>query len=694
MLLVLYKYRKFLDSFFLLLLLHQLIMNNLNLPVEITNRIITLVSRATAYQCMVVCKAWFNPAVNNFYNTLNLHKTKGCLMDTDVLLNFQKYRNLVKTLEFGNFRIPKISQDLSKGLTVTRLFSNLPQLSVIDLTNRKDSAVILFALGSSLSRVDVCPHFMKDLQNIKVTIQNDSTVDEQVMAAYYSVCFKSRNSITHMNVYHKQVNHIGYLSNYKKLTHVSIRNIGSNRIVDEERDRLVLSSVLRSCPNLIKLEIFNKPDEAYLRVTKRALLSVLPAPPSSRVNTSVSLYNTKMKSLNLTVASLDTSQMEYIMSYIPIHQLDELTLYLSQHNTIQEWIKDAHAETTALKFVQHLSRTKKLRLQIDSKYSEREELTGDEAFQVNTLLWSVARTLEDNREIDKCHIQLILTDIPSDNPIHPYMHSALLLNKCNLSFDIEILNKTMRLYQRVQYSDFFHQNRKDSLEPTLHSLLDPSSSFLSYWTPDRFIEDITRRLELKVPESKIIKGITFAFINFPHIDYFDIDNNANGDLENIQRVTCSKTGKWFITEIARFSLYKLHLRNASLAAPLIDRISFLLRYIGELVIEDGIVLDKKTRHNRIELDFTRMIHLKDVTFNFPYVLRRYSNTLIQLNVKKNTVCYKSGMKKGKHTFLEVSPLAASIEAGSVITLPRITIVISLSNVEKIKFGTFYDTAFF
>lgn len=657
-------------------------------PIEVIDRIITFVSRKIAYQCMFVCKKWHSQAVVVFYSTLNLDSIKGCVMEKKVQLVFRKHCHLVTTLEFGNYILP---MEKEKGMAIIGLFSTLPQLKVIDLRRRKDSPMILCALKSAL---DACPHSMNNLQNVMVTMLDDQLADEQIMSAYYGVCFKRRHSITHMNVYHKHVDHIGYLRDYQSLTHVIVYNYGPWKSSSYERNRLLFAAVLSVCLNLVKLEIFSRPTQAYLHIKKEGPRSEFPIPPPIERSSTVKMYNKNLKNLFLTAESLDIAQMNYIMSYIPTRKLHDMKLYLAEHNTLQEWIRNSHAKITLKKFIKHICLAKKVRFQIDSKYSETEEPTGDEVFQVNTTLWSIARTIENNRKIDHCQIRLTLTDIHLPHEVHPHMQSATFLNKCGLSFDVAVRNHILSISNRLPYSDFFHQNGKSDWAPVSHEVLKPSSTFLSYWTPERFIEDATKVLLLSVPESELINGITFALVNFPHLEKFDINNNANGDAENVQEVLCSRNCEYYETKTEQFAFYKLHLKNATLTKALIDRISLLVRYINELVLEDGIIYDNNTRYNKIELEFTQMVHVKNVTLNFPYILRRYSNTLVQLNIQDRTLYYKSGIKDGKHAFIEVSPHLVRTEPGSVMVRPRITIMITLPNsVESITFGAFKDLVY-
>ncbi|KAG2207420.1 hypothetical protein INT47_006895 [Mucor saturninus] len=601
---------------------------------------------------------------------------------------FKNHYALVKTLEFGNYVLP---MKYGKGMSLFRLFSNLSQLKVIDLRRRKDAPTILCALKSAL---DDCPRSMRDLQHVIVSTINDPLADEQIKTTYYGVCYKRRQCITHLNVYPKDAIHIGYLRDYPSLTHVYIYNSDAWKVRDEERDRLLFAKVLRMCPNLIELEILNSPTFNYLRADKPGPRSEYPVPTLCESSGPLKMYNPKLRHLRLTLESFDVGQMEYMMTYIPAHRLDGIILHLSQHNTLKEWIKDKRAKSTLTRFIQHVCKSKKFRLQIDTKYSEKEEdPTGEQVLDVNTLLWSnIARTIEESRKVDDCHIKLTLTHNPSSYEVHPYMQSAAFLNKCNLCFDVSVRHHALVIRQCLEYSDFFHQNGADMA--TVHHLMEPTSRLLSYWNPHRFIEDATRVLHLSVPEPYLIQAITFAFVNFPNVVSLEIDTNANGDnIEHCQGISCARVhDAYFENEDGRFGLYKLQLNNAALTGPLIDRIGFLLRYIYELVIHDGIVYDNKVTYNRIKLDFTQMTHLKKVTLNFQYVLQRYSNTLVQIKRGDDVTTYRSFTRNRKHGFVEVSDILVDIEPESGMVKPRITILITFpEGLQSLTFGQFKDT---
>lgn len=658
------------------------------IPSEVIDRIIHQLPRKTVYQCMLVCKNWYNPALTNFYNTFNLEKIKGCVMDKKNQELFKKHHHLVKTLEFGNF---VLTMKYGKGMSIYRLFCNLSQLKMIDLRKRRDAPTILCALKSAL---DDCPRSMRDLRHVMVSTINDPLVDEQIKSAYYGVCYKRRQCITHLNVYPKDAIHIGYLRDYPSLTHLYIYNSESWKVPDEERDRLLFAKVLTICPNLIELEIFNSPTFGYLRPDKKGPRSEYPVPAFGETSRGhVKMYNKNLKKLHLTLESFDVAQMEYIITYIPAQKLGHIVLHLAQHNTLKEWIQDRRAKTTLGRFIQHACKSKKFRIQIDSKYSENEDPAGEQVLDVNALLWSIAHTIEESRKIDHCQIKLTLTQNPSSYEVHPHMQSAAFLNKCNLCFDVSVRNHALIIHHRLEYSDFFHQNGTENMAINNH-LMEPTSLLLSYWNPNRFIEDATKILHLSVPQPYLIQGITFAFINFPNLVSLEIDNNANGDNDkNKQGIICKRIpDAYFENKEGRFGLYKLELNNAALAGPLTDRICYLMQYVSEMIINDGIFYNSEITHNTITLNFTQMTHLKKLTLNFPFILQRYSNTLVQIKTENTTTSYKSITRNRKHTFVEVSPIYIDTEPNSVMVKPRILLVLTLpQSLDSIKFGEFKDT---
>lgn len=149
-----------------------------DLPNEILNEVFTLVSRATIYQCLFVCKAWSMAAIQAYCKEVSItenniaHVQRQLSQQSTMFQRVITYGEVVRKLKILDTTIThrranhQFNQD-----QLAAFFSSLPQLRCIDLVSARNKCYIYMGYLETIFKKEEAGkgEFLKYLEDFQAT---------------------------------------------------------------------------------------------------------------------------------------------------------------------------------------------------------------------------------------------------------------------------------------------------------------------------------------------------------------------------------------------------------------------------------------------------------------------------------------------------------------------------------------------
>lgn len=626
------------------------------LPIELIQNIIRYIPRPTMYQCIFVCKLWSVCAIRSFYHELTVGNTQISYLNS--LLYYEPRINPIKKYgSFVNKLVIKTKGDYNEAegslyfrKRLTKLF---PKLQIIDLSACSNSKDYLYTGLTCEGRVS-------NLKRIKQIIVFKYP-DGPVLSASKGLPnrFDSENHLVYCNLFHKSITHLDisthdinqwtrYLKYFRKLSHLSIHGDVAFKMYYQDCEENLMSVILHDCPKLVSFKLLDSfsfcgsngiqtSESIYLlchmirlkessEFHKRIIAPMIP-PPSSFNITRMESYNINLKELILVLPSIDTSKMEYIISYIPTCQLDIFELTLTRDD-IHNWLNKNSAKSV-VKFARHLSLARNVLFRISDLPIPVHivERTGrDSEYEIN-LLCQFLEALKGSRNIRKSNtkLNLFLDQKPIDKSI---------------SFSFEITNNVDMYFEHgITYKDLISRNGNNL------------SSYFLMKVNDIVLTGKTTKLDIIMTKGEAGEIMQYALANFWNVDHLRIY------IHNLEYPETVYNRKFIIKYERENGLTSVHGRGFSFKYNEIIRVyGGIMSDLNILTLENYLLtngkkikclgnkkrsgfyyVDGKLRQNvkirnHYELDLTCYKHLKQFRLSMPLNLNNQDLILFKFEI--------------------------------------------------------------
>ncbi|KAG2229044.1 hypothetical protein BDF21DRAFT_426799 [Thamnidium elegans] len=258
------------------------------------------------FSCMLVCKRWYRPASQIYYQEIQIKENKLRYLQPSLYENGYWTKRLIMTVDKSNYGM--VNQDSRlEPQEFLLLLSLLPSLQTLDLSC---SAYHNYYMG--MLRDDV----KTDLNSIEEisSLTYHRPYQELHFAVCYNFCKSIQRLVTFANPYsiHNQLHDFTYyLPHFTQLTELSIYN---NRQKD-----LTIFDILNNCKSLT---IFKY--SSYLQIPQRA------------ESQSCSNTNKYLKQIHLNIPTITKSYIQFLIEQSN-YQLESLVLNIQSTN-LYRWI--------------------------------------------------------------------------------------------------------------------------------------------------------------------------------------------------------------------------------------------------------------------------------------------------------------------------------------------------------------------
>lgn len=219
-----------------------------DLPQEILLNVFGHTARHDLGQYFRVCKLWHVIALQEFYRVLLINSG-----------NREKVRTMLRNGSFGGrygvgpliriLKMPALDRD---NYLFGSLVSQLPKLNTITFPH--PYAFHIYA--QAMHNLAEITNYFDKIQQVSITGNSWMTPDQEAMHLYFTVCYKLRHSLRHIQLYYMQQGYnvgnrsglyMNYLTEFTNLTHLAINNCRR----ENGDESLLMFTALNQCPNLI-----------------------------------------------------------------------------------------------------------------------------------------------------------------------------------------------------------------------------------------------------------------------------------------------------------------------------------------------------------------------------------------------------------------------------------------------------------
>lgn len=361
-------------------------MSTCKLPVEILEEIFRLVKKEDEdqlIQCVTVCKAWYEPALRFYYETLVLSGDPRKLLF--------RLSNQPPETNIGIWVKQLLAVCDPEHLSQQGYFQLLSYLPYLNVINVEQSSSRSFHLTWLLNRNDdTC------VKNLDSIIAGANGMNQCEYRIYFACAYSFRLSLKYLelayvgstisNMGGLSGTHISFLKDFKNLTKLSIMNLSYKR-----GDRnLKMLSILQLCPKLTNLSVVSDYYDPPEQVPKQ----------NSR------LYM-KLKDVSFCIPTLTSLHIKYIVSYFPIH-MDKFNLTMTNTET-DGWLHE-NGEFNIQEFGEYLGNVKDVCFNISrfmpNRYPPLSILTSQTLANYWPFIFAI---MGRNRQLN-CHISVRLDE--------------------------------------------------------------------------------------------------------------------------------------------------------------------------------------------------------------------------------------------------------------------------------------------
>lgn len=546
------------------------------LPRKIMEEILDKVSLKDVYQCMFVCHSWMLHARTRLYHTLYLPcQSAGFAKFIGMVESSHAFFPLVKTIRLDQHDL--IQQDVMKDYLLDQLFSSFPNLEHLDMTRINTIASLkyfLIILKASLEKFPL--HSLRHIE-IPPLLSFSEVIDISFIDVYNEACYAARQSLGKINIDSLHVDILQKLTEFPNLENITIYYSNKDphyQVMEEEKNRFLLNSILDTCPQLITLNMYYS--QLHLLATKSKVCSKRASLPIQQEENLSLLFNKREK-----------TQMEFILACIPNSQLESLSIDFM----LNEQIENPYTMILA----HHIHRiSKRLVFKMVSYYNNK--FSFDKLLQLNQLLWSIIHPI-----LGHCD-KLIYLKLDCMDPFLLYEPTI------NQKFEIKLKERGQRIHV---------WQRAPLLIMTQYFFTEINNNNVTNNMSKKMMKKVSH-LDLKVFPDQLIYGFEFILACFTQLVEFNLSSPFTSQL-----IRCSKISD---------RLDALHIKKICLSTKFIQKMNQSMPSIQTLWIEDCIFC--KDQDNHITLDLCSMKHLQYCFFQFPELVNQYPQIMVKITTQQ------------------------------------------------------------
>ncbi|KAG2199106.1 hypothetical protein INT47_005110 [Mucor saturninus] len=413
--------------------------------------------------------------------------------------------------------------NIAPGRIIRDLARVLPNLKTIDISSSNFCKEFLYYglnIETPTNNLNLEQLIVPQIKCVPV--HEDAQKLTEIPFLYNSTCNKFRQTLKHLVIRDiesqywfnkKDMSYSRYITQFPYLTHLTVWNNFAFKTFSGD-DTTVLSIILKACPFLVSIELrnsfafegncdassqemlalnkkihqheTNRHNEQRLRYDITPAAS--PAAPPLVVTNGIPAYNTQMKRVHLVLPTISVVEMDYLMTFIPSHQLQKFELRLTR-DTIDNWIE--RDTVTAFAFAQYLCVVPSLVFEVSNlSIDVNTKNLGPNQARKNKLLKDFIHVLLDSRRLETLRAEINVFN--GRKPVKKFV---------NFGFNL-VNHRTLKFEYALSYGDFIREHP----ETTKSAFLELFAGFwscaksntldlqLSYGDPTAVIKYATKKM--------------------------------------------------------------------------------------------------------------------------------------------------------------------------------------------------------